>query len=61
MISNKRADTILKVTQQIGFIAALFLFARAHALFLGVMTERADQRCSMFVPWQCGHVTSPSS
>jgi hypothetical protein len=32
-----------------------------HALFLEVMAEKADQRCSTSLLPQCGHKTSPSS
>ena len=32
-----------------------------YALFLEVMAEKADQRCSTFLLPQCGHRTSPSS
>src|SRR6266849_1806159 len=34
---------------------------RRQALFLEVMAEKADQRCSTFLLPQCGHRTSPSS
>src|SRR2546427_335356 len=34
---------------------------RLQALFLEVMAEKADQRCSTFLLPQCGHRTSPSS
>src|SRR5713101_3545525 len=32
-----------------------------QALFLEVMAENADQRCSTFLLRRCGHCTSPSS
>jgi len=32
-----------------------------HALFLEVMVEKADQRCSTSLLPQCGHKTSASS